>query len=221
MIDWRHPDSGLHVLISCLIEMLYPSFSFFFFLNICVSLMYANTRIYTVLSWWCLVGLFILSRRAVRELKNWYFLSSRNLSLSSFHRLPKSRTSVSATWSLKAYICAYAVCKWIQNKQKSLTLWQGVKLLKPTMTIKKRNNMLAHTNQWGIRMQIYHWAHVYRIYSNKRRGAYLIFRATRAPLIWGWHLFKNCTRQIYFFYIYIYIYIYSTVHILSVPVDWY
>ena len=52
-------------------------------------------------------------------------------------------------------------------------------------------------------MQICHWAHVYRIYSNKRRGAYLIFRATRAPLIWGWHLFKNCTRQIYFFYIYI------------------
>ena len=43
----------------------------------------------------------------------------------------------------------------------------------------------------------------YRIYSNKRRGAYLIFRATsaalysRAALIRGQRLFKNCTRQIY------------------------
>ena len=32
MIDWRHPDGGLRVLyISCLYEMLYLSFSFFFF----------------------------------------------------------------------------------------------------------------------------------------------------------------------------------------------
>ena len=30
MIDWRHPDGGLRVLISCLFEILYPSFSFFF-----------------------------------------------------------------------------------------------------------------------------------------------------------------------------------------------
>ena len=41
----------------------------------------------------------------------------------------------------------------------------------------------------------------YRIYSNKRRGAYLIFLATSATLIRGRRLFKNCTRQIYFFYI--------------------
>ena len=33
----------------------------------------------------------------------------------------------------------------------------------------------------------------YRIYSNKRRGTYLIFRPTRAVLIRGWHLFKGGT----------------------------
>ena len=43
----------------------------------------------------------------------------------------------------------------------------------------------------------------YRIYSNKRRDAYLIFHATSAALIRGRRLFKNCTRQIYFFYIFI------------------
>ena len=43
----------------------------------------------------------------------------------------------------------------------------------------------------------------YRIYSNKRRGAYLIFRATSAALIRGRRLFIHCTRQIYFFYIFI------------------
>ena len=46
-------------------------------------------------------------------------------------------------------------------------------------------------------------ARTYRIYSNKRRGAYLIFRATSAALIRGQRLFKHCTRQIYFFYIFI------------------
>ena len=35
------------------------------------------------------------------------------------------------------------------------------------------------------------------------RGAYLIFRATSAALIRGRRFFKNCTRQIYFFYIFI------------------
>ena len=45
--------------------------------------------------------------------------------------------------------------------------------------------------------------HYYRIYSNKRRVAYLIFRATSAALIRGRRLFKHCTRQIYFFYIFI------------------
>ena len=43
----------------------------------------------------------------------------------------------------------------------------------------------------------------YRIYWNKRRSAYLIFRATSAVLIRGRRLFKHCTRQIYFFYIFI------------------
>ena len=43
----------------------------------------------------------------------------------------------------------------------------------------------------------------YRIYSNKRRGAYFIFRATSPALIRGRSLFKNCTRQICFFYIFI------------------
>ena len=44
---------------------------------------------------------------------------------------------------------------------------------------------------------------IYRIHSNKRRGAYLFFRATSAAVIRGRPLFKNCTRQIYFFYIFI------------------
>ena len=44
---------------------------------------------------------------------------------------------------------------------------------------------------------------IYRIYSNKRRGTYLIFRPTSAALIRGRRLFKHCTRQIYFFYIFI------------------
>ena len=44
----------------------------------------------------------------------------------------------------------------------------------------------------------------YRIYSNKCRGAYLIFRAASAVLIRGRRLFKHyCTRQMYFFYIFI------------------
>ena len=43
----------------------------------------------------------------------------------------------------------------------------------------------------------------YRIYSNSRRGAYLIFRATGVALIRGRPLFKHCTRQIYFFFIFI------------------
>ena len=50
------------------------------------------------------------------------------------------------------------------------------------------------------------WAcdvNTYRIYSNKRRVAYLIFRATSAALIRGRRLFKHRTRQIYFFYIFI------------------
>ena len=46
----------------------------------------------------------------------------------------------------------------------------------------------------------------YRIYSNKRRGAYLIFRATSAALIRGRRLFQHYTRQIYFFYIFIHRY---------------
>ena len=43
----------------------------------------------------------------------------------------------------------------------------------------------------------------YRIYSNKRRGAYLISCTTTVALIQGRRLFKNCTRQIYFFDIFI------------------
>ena len=43
----------------------------------------------------------------------------------------------------------------------------------------------------------------YRIYSNKRHGAYLIFRGTSAAVIRGRRLFKNCTRRIYLFYIFI------------------
>ena len=43
----------------------------------------------------------------------------------------------------------------------------------------------------------------YRIYSNKRRSAYLISPATSAALIRGRRLFKHCIRQIYFFHIFI------------------
>ena len=39
------------------------------------------------------------------------------------------------------------------------------------------------------------WRHVQP--KDKRRGAYLIFRATSAALIRGQRLFKHCTRQIY------------------------
>ena len=53
------------------------------------------------------------------------------------------------------------------------------------------------------------YASGYRIYSNKRRGAYLIFRATSAALIRGRRLFKHCTRQIYFVYIFIQRYTFS------------
>ena len=44
---------------------------------------------------------------------------------------------------------------------------------------------------------------IYRIYSNKRRGAYLIFRASGAALIRGRRLFEHCTREINFFYIFL------------------
>ena len=37
----------------------------------------------------------------------------------------------------------------------------------------------------------YELFHIYRIYSNKRRGAYLIFRATNAALIRGRRLFEG------------------------------
>ena len=47
------------------------------------------------------------------------------------------------------------------------------------------------------------WKLTYRIYSNKRRGAYFIFCAKSAALIRGRRLFKHCTGQIYFFYIFI------------------
>ena len=51
--------------------------------------------------------------------------------------------------------------------------------------------------------------HNYLIYSNKYRGACLIFSChkcggyLRMALIWGRRLFKNCTRRIYFLYIFI------------------
>ena len=76
MIDRRHPDGGLRVLISCLFEMLYPSFSFFFRFKIFVFR--SCMRIYKYIR--CYPGnvsVAFLSRCAVREL---IFLSSRNLS---------------------------------------------------------------------------------------------------------------------------------------------
>ena len=50
----------------------------------------------------------------------------------------------------------------------------------------------------------------YRIYSNKRRGAHLIFRATSAALIRGRRLF-NIVPDIFTF-----LYFYSTVHSLLI-----
>ena len=84
------------------------------------------------------------------------------------------------------------------------------------------NNIDSHSIEWAV----------YNVYKQgsetaqygleiilKRRGAYLIFRATSAALIQGWRLFKNCTRQIYYFYIFIQRY----TQFLSVnfPMDWY
>ena len=43
----------------------------------------------------------------------------------------------------------------------------------------------------------------YRIYSNKRRGAYLISPATSSALIRRRRLFKQCTRKMSFLYIFI------------------
>ena len=43
----------------------------------------------------------------------------------------------------------------------------------------------------------------YRIYSNKRAGAYFVFRATSEALIPGRRLFKHRTGQISFFYSFI------------------
>ena len=43
----------------------------------------------------------------------------------------------------------------------------------------------------------------YHIYSNKRRGAHIIFPVTNVALSRGRRLFKHCTRKIYFFYIFI------------------
>ena len=44
MIDRRHPHGGLRVLISCLFEMLFPSFRFFFQFKI--SVFHSCMRIY-------------------------------------------------------------------------------------------------------------------------------------------------------------------------------
>ena len=60
---------------------------------------------YTVLSWWHLGGLFILSRRTVRELKNWYFclriiylwISSHELANFACDLIPPCRKS-EALW---------------------------------------------------------------------------------------------------------------------------
>ena len=53
------------------------------------------------------------------------------------------------------------------------------------------------------REQLMRGKEAYRIYSNKRCGAYSIFPATSAALIQRRRLSKHCTRQIYFFYIFI------------------
>ena len=49
MIDRRHPDSGLRVLISCLFERLYPSFSFFFGFKISVFRSCIHIYVYGVI----------------------------------------------------------------------------------------------------------------------------------------------------------------------------
>ena len=63
----------------------------------------------------------------------------------------------------------------------------------------------------------------YRIYSNKRRGAYFIFRATCAALIRGRRLFEGGAYLKIVPDKFTSLYIFSTVHFLSVnfPMDWY
>ena len=68
-----------------------------------------------------------------------------------------------------------------------------------------RNAFEWYTMEYPKKIQVtrgtFHGSIKYPIYSNKRRGSYLIFRTTSAVLIWGRRIFKNCTRQIYFFYV--------------------
>ena len=66
--------------------------------------------------------------------------------------------------------------------------------------LRLQNNLGLGKNRFSLERKI---ALNYRIYSNKRRCAYLVFRATSAALIPGRRLFKNCTRQFYLFYIFI------------------
>ena len=70
----------------------------------------------------------------------------------------------------------------------------------PSSSKRKQSKIFSATLAFSVcfHLSIYTDAfsheNAYRIYSNKRRGAYLIFRATNAALIRGRRLFKNCTR---------------------------
>jgi len=83
-------------------------------------------------------------------------------------------------------------------------------------SIKKRDSENKDSTEMLQREQLTRGKEAYRIYSNKRCGAYSIFPATSAALIRGRRLLKHCTRQIYFFP-----YFYSTLQFLSAnfPLD--
>ena len=69
-------------------------------------------------------------------------------------------------------------------------------------SIKKKDKKKDSTEMLK-REQIMRGKGHYRIYSNKRRIAYLISPATSSALMRGRRLLKHCTRRIYFFYIFI------------------
>ena len=101
------------------------------------------------------------------------------------------------------------VCIWQTKCEFATRLRTGATLQKAVFPCKNENSALSEhackpTLQFGgVILKLLSLVYTYRIYSSKRRGAYLIFRATSAALIRGRRLFKRSTRQIYFFYIFI------------------
>ena len=68
---------------------------------------------------------------------------------------------------------------------------------------KERDSEKKNSIEMLQREQLVRGKEHYHIYSNKRRGAHVIFPATNVALSRGRRLFKHCTRKIYFFCIFI------------------